>query len=284
MKPSGGLAEVNPTSELVLTLWAETDAPAAAVLTDDTPWETPEPLSDLPQQRPTQWVTALLVVIGLIAAFVAIGELFDNREARAEALVEQTATVAQHLAAIPAENPAEAVADLDSAARDLFDMADRLPVGDTHRALAIDAAGRALDGAEVVARATSYAASLDVVTRRPGLPLTAEVGQLPDLTAELSGWTTDVVGVLGSVPTDPSFAGHAELAAKLEVRFPKLQAAYLDGIRAGDSAATSQALEAIDAALGELQQDSMAAVTASIESVRALAPAVADLQARMAAE
>lgn len=131
------------------------------------------------------------------------------------------------------------LARLDEAARHLFTLAGEMPT-DTEmapvREQAITQAGGALDLATTLSESFAYASAVELVTRPLELPTETDIDGLSVLTANVTSWVGDFTSGVSSLPENELTDTHRDALVDLSDSLGEWQAAYLDALRARDTA------------------------------------------------
>ena len=268
--------DLNPTGELVVQLWEETGS--APPLEG---WVSADPLSAVPERNPIRFVSLGLIGAAAGAVVLAIALLFGSVGSDSEALSSEAERLAAAITAFDVSAVTPDFSAMDSEARQVLTAADALDVGDPDRAVAIDAAGRALDVVRTLSDAVSYETGFVVFVGRPELPNDAAGDELSDVSGEFTSWVTDFGRVLNSAPAERAFGDHSSSIMSFEARIGELQATYLDALRAGDGVAAVEQLAIVDEMVAELQRSMAASVTATERASRSSLEQVATMLARL---
>lgn len=267
--------DLNPTGEMVFQLWDQKTGSDAALFDD---WQVSDAMSGMPERSGPRIASAALLLLGVAAVILALVFIFGSRGSDRAHLDASAAELADGLEAFDATTQSD-FADLDQAARALLDSAQQLEVGDPGRALAIDAATHVLDGERAVSEALAYQTRFTVFVGRPALPTAAD--DVSPVNATYTEWSSGLLQALEPVPTLEAFEGHQAVVADFTGWAPKIQARYLDALRAGDAGAATQALSRLDTRVSEVETSLAGAVTASRQAFGSTVTAARDLLARM---
>ena len=271
-----GLLEMNPTTETVERLWDE------GAVTPLEAWQ-PAEFAEAPRLNTSAFVTAGLIVFAVFALWTAASELIARQDARLEGLHGDTVALADIVESAATGNADERLADIDTYARAVFTRADDLDLGNPDRALAIEAAGTALDLERALGDAFAYRAALEAVMERPALPTAGEPEQASAAAERLVLWTTGVTEVLSAAPELEGFSEHRNVAAEFTTAVEALQTGYLDALRAGDTEAATQALIELDTSVKALEATIEPAVEAVVARAADTAGEIRQAAARMSA-
>ena len=271
--------DLNPTGELVVKLWDET--PAEPEIED---WQTGEPMSAMPERTTARLLSFLLLAAVVAAGVWALVLVFGDGVSKLDTLAASANELDEALATFDSSAAAPDFAAVDQTARQLLADAEALEVGDTSRALAIDAAGRVLDGERALSEAIAYQTGFVVFVGRPSLPVTATPDEISDVSEDFIGWITDFSGVLDDAPDHPTFVSHMGEVDGFLGEAEAIQANYLDALRAGDATKASAALAALDTRVAALQETMNGSLIASRESFDATAGDVTGMLGRIGIE
>ncbi len=212
------------------------EPPPSESVPADTPWLPTDPvLSEAPDHRPGQrWflIAAVTVLLGLVLTIANLvggsGDL-EAVETSAAGLVDAISAVVE---SGPVDRP---LAELDQAARRLFDDATGLAEGTPSRAAALDAAGRSLEIERTMGASDAYRASFEVVSPLPSLPTNATVAELSDISQRYIDWSSAMQTLLGEAPTTEAYLDFRAEAATADAALEAIGTTYLDALRNDDS-------------------------------------------------
>ncbi len=265
--------------ELVRELWDSTEFHASA-LVDWAPTTVDRKRLRGRDYRWSRILLSMLVVTasGLGAAWLARRPA-ENAAASAATVVEQAAAMRTALSGletvlgqIGADEPvpgeaAAALAEVDEAARGLFEASAALPGSEADpRSTAADAAALSLDTSRRLRDAIALRGAMEALLVPPALEVDPALIELADATLAFSEWRSQLESTLGDLPLENA----PDVGAALEVFIASLdrsQSGYLDGIRARDRAMALTAvldLESGLAIVGESMMSNMESVTGEV--------------------
>lgn len=230
---------------MVIQLWDDT--PDAEDAED---WGSGEALEPMPDRSIARLVSMVLMASALVAMVTAVSYILGSGASPHEELITSADELATELDTFDATTVSPDFGGIDRAARRVLATAQELEVGDAGRAIAIDAAGRILDAERSLSEAIAYRTGFIAFIGRPALPTSTD--ELDDVTSEYTSWLSSVSGVLEPVPDHGAFDAHRDLVARFSERSPRLQARYLDALRANDASAAAQALSDLDGLMTRL--------------------------------
>lgn len=129
------------------------------------------------------------------------------------------------------------LAELDTAARDLFTAAGDLPVDAEAAPVREAAVAQASDALELKARlaeAVAYGSAVELLTRPIDLPTETDIDGLAEVTERLATWTGDFTSGVGTLPSNELTDTHLAALTALAGSLPDWQSSYLDSLRARD--------------------------------------------------
>lgn len=270
--------DLNPTGEMVIKLWDRDQDVEDDVFGD---WHADEAMADMPERSGPRIVSAVLLVLAVIAVVVSVTLLFGNRGSEEQQLIAATH---EFSAALDRFDPTvdSNFAEIDETARRVLESAQALEVGDPRRAVAIDAATQVLEGERTLSAALAYQTRFSVFMGRPALPTaTDDVGAV---SATFTEWSSAIIQALEPVPNQPAFGAHADLVRDFSERLQRLQARYLDALRAGDAAAATETLAALDGRVGAVETSVAESVTGARTDFAATITDAEDLLASVPAQ
>lgn len=148
----------------------------------------------------------------------------------------------------------------EETARQLFSVAGELPDDgeyEARRAQAIDAAGAALEAANLVGRAVAYRLSAEQILAIPSLPSNADPGHFDAAAQTLAAWRANVNEVVDDLPDDIMGEDRARLdtwRSELQI----WQETYLDALSQSDAAGLAAAVTSQAAHIESLRSQLLA--------------------------
>lgn len=150
--------------------------------------------------------------------------------------------------------PAPFIDDVDDAARDLFEATSQLPSSEADvRALAVDAAGRALEASDLVRYGVAFEQAVTPVLVAPDLETDPTLIDIEAAALAFTEWRARLETASAALPGgagDAVTTALADFVSSLDAR----QSTYVDAIRTKDAAAASTVVEQIDADLEGLDE------------------------------
>jgi hypothetical protein len=265
---------MNPTTETVEKLWDE------GAVTPLEAWQ-PSEFAEAPRINTSAFVTAGLIVFAVFALWTGASELIARQDARLDGLHEDTVALADMVESASAGDAEERLADIDTYARAVFARAEELDLGNADRALAIEAAGSALDLERALGDTFAYRAALEAVLERPALPTAGEPEQASEAAERLVMWATGLTDVLSAAPALDEFSQHRAAAEEFTETSEAVQTRYLDALRAGDTEAATEALIELDAAVQALDATIEPAVDGAVARADATATEIREAAGSM---
>lgn len=257
--------DLSPTGTLLLELWSRDTDPRPIDGWEPTPIDTGGD-----RRRRGRGIAALM----LASALAVGGWMAAANGSEQDRLVSVTGASAAVVSALADLRPLTAdladgavddgssggvaLADLDGAARHLFETASRLdPAGDHGRVrlATIEAARQALEIEDTVGDALTYDNAFAVIIRRPTLPSIATPAGVTGVALDVAEWVGRVYDATASLPSHPHLTDHRREAVEFGGRLEEWQIAYLDALRSGEIDLAARLVDEVSRRLASLDSE-----------------------------